>query len=239
MFYNQLISLCNKEGVKPTPLIRKLGFSAGNIKRWENGATVNSDILLAVAEHFKVSVDYLLTGKEKSSPTIELTADERELLDIYNSLSTMSKGRLKERAIVLAELEAPVEPDHEEEEQCLQIKRSYYRVSAGTGFELEEGDDWETIEIPDTPEARKADFAITIKGNSMEPIYFDGDIVLVKKQPSVDLGEIGIFNIENNGYIKKYGGDRLISLNAEYDDIILSDYDEDQIRCFGKVIGRV
>lgn len=113
------------------------------------------------------------------------------------------------------------------------------RVSAGTGFELDEGDNWETIEIPDTPDARKADFAITIKGNSMEPIYFDGDIVLVKQQPTVELGEIGIFNIEDNGYIKKYGGDRLISLNAEYDDIILSDYDEDRIHCFGKVIGRV
>ena len=73
----------------------------------------------------------------------------------------------------------------------------------------------------------------------MEPIYFDGDIVLVKQQPAVELGEIGIFDIEDNGYIKKYGGDRLISLNAEYDDIILSDYDEERIHCFGKVIGRV
>ena len=68
---------------------------------------------------------------------------------------------------------------------------------------------------------------------------FDGDIVLVKEQPSVDLGQIGIFDIEGNGYIKKFGGDRLISLNAEYDDIEFSDYDEERIRCLGKVIGRV
>ena len=82
-------------------------------------------------------------------------------------------------------------------------------------------------------------FILQLSGNSMEPIYFDGDIVLVKQQPAVELGEIGIFDIEDNGYIKKYGGDRLISLNAEYDDIILSDYDEERIHCFGKVIGRV
>lgn len=61
----------------------------------------------------------------------------------------------------------------------------------------------------------------------------------VKKQPSVEQGQVGIFIIENSGYIKKYGGDRLISLNEEFDDIMFSDYDPDDIRCVGLVIGRV
>lgn len=243
MFYDQLISLCNRDGVKPTPLIRELGFSAGNIKRWENGATVNSDILIAVAEHFKVSIDYLLTGQEKSSSASNLNADEQEMLDIYKKLSEINKAKVKERATVLAELEIPVTNEpvavEEPEEKRLKINCSTYQVSAGAGFELGEGDEWYEIEVPDTSKARKADFALQIKGNSMEPIYFNGDIVLVKEQPSVELGEIGIFNIEGNGYIKKFGGDRLISLNAEYDDIEFSDYDEERIRCFGKVIGRV
>ena len=34
-----------------------------------------------------------------------------------------------------------------------------------------------------------------------------------------------------------YGGDRLISLNPAYRDIVLNDHDE--IICFGKVIGRL
>lgn len=165
------------------------------------------------------------------------------MLELFNALSHDNKIRIKERAAVLAELEKPVadEPANEiePEESRLNINCSTYQVSAGAGFELGEGDEWYEIEVPDTPEARKADFALHIKGNSMEPIYFDGDIVLVKEQPSVDLGQIGIFDIEGNGYIKKFGGDRLISLNAEYDDIVFSDYDEDRIRCFGKVIGRV
>ncbi len=241
MFYDQFISLCNRDDVKPTPLIRKLGFSAGNIKRWENGATVNSDILLAVSEHFKVSIDYLLTGKEKNSSTDKLSDDEQELLTYYNRLHDMDKGRVLGTAKTLAEIEAPTELVAKEETRVrhLKINCSTYRVSAGAGFELGEGDEWYEIEVPDTPEARKADFALHIKGNSMEPIYFDGDIVLVKEQPSVDLGQIGIFSIEGNGFIKKFGGDRLISLNAEYDDIEFSDYDEERIRCFGKVIGRV
>jgi len=48
---------------------------------------------------------------------------------------------------------------------------------------------------------------------------------------------INIFIINGTGYIKKYGGDRLISLNAEYEDIVFSEFDD--IRCVGKVIGRI
>ena len=68
-------------------------------------------------------------------------------------------------------------------------------------------------------------------------MYHEGEIVLVKEQPQVELGEIGIFIINDEGFIKKYGGDRLISLNDDYDDIMFSE--DDYIKCCGKVIGRV
>lgn len=71
----------------------------------------------------------------------------------------------------------------------------------------------------------------------MEPVYYDGDIVLVQQIEQVRLGEIGIFIINNEGYIKKFGGDRLISLNAEYSDILFNN--NDYIKCCGRVIGRV
>lgn len=60
MFYTQFIKLCEKKGIKPTPLLKSLGLSATNLKRWENGATVNSDILIKISEYFDVSIDYLL-----------------------------------------------------------------------------------------------------------------------------------------------------------------------------------
>lgn len=122
-------------------------------------------------------------------------------------------------------------------EPTISIKHSTYKVSAGRGFDLGDRDSWEEIEVPDTPEARKADFAVTIKGNSMEPLYFDGDVVLVRSQPAVDIGETGVYIINGGGFIKRYGGDRLISLNPEYDDIFFSE--DDYISCAGKVIGVV
>ena len=122
-----------------------------------------------------------------------------------------------------------------EAEPTIKIKHSVYKASAGFGFDLEDRDEWDEIDIPDTPEAREADFAVTIYGNSMEPIYSDGDIVLVKAYDAINIGETGIFVVNGQGYIKQYGGDRLISVNSEYDDIVFTE--GDFIKCAGKVMG--
>lgn len=178
---------------------------------------------------------YIEENQEKKS---EITNDELQRIKKYRKLDRYGKEAVD--SVLNVEYNrctSIVEDDDEDQE--IKIKHSYYKVSAGTGFNLGNDDEWETISIPDTPEARKADFALTIKGNSMEPVYFDGDIVLVKEQSAIDVGQIGIFIVEGNGYIKKYGGDRLISLNAEYDDILFKNYDSDSIRCAGRVIGRV
>ena len=119
----------------------------------------------------------------------------------------------------------------------IKIKHSVYKASAGFGFDLEDRDEWDEIDIPDTPEAHNADFAVTIFGNSMEPIYHDSDIVLVKIQDRVNIGETGIFIVNGQGFIKQYGGDRLISVNSDYEDIVFSE--GDFIKCAGKVIGTV
>ena len=45
MFYDQLMKICKERNVKPTPLVKSLGLSAGNLKRWQEGATVNCTLL--------------------------------------------------------------------------------------------------------------------------------------------------------------------------------------------------
>lgn len=203
---DRICELAHEKGISISALEKTLGLGNGIIGKWRKQSP-SCDKLKLVADYLNATIDYLLTGKKECSSTANLTPDEHELLQYFKKLSDKSKGIVLGRAEQLAELETPVVKEPEpEQEPTIQIKHSYYRVSAGTGFNLPEGDDWEMIDIPDTPEARRADFAITIKGNSMEPVYFDGDIVLVKQQPAVELGEIGIFNIENNGYIKKFGG---------------------------------
>lgn len=57
----------------------------------EKGATPNSDIVMRLSVRLNVPTDVLLFGKEKSSTTEQLTADEQELLTYYKELDLMKK----------------------------------------------------------------------------------------------------------------------------------------------------
>lgn len=109
-------------------------------------------------------------------------------------------------------------------------------VSAGPGVYLDDSTA-EVISIPENEKTSYTDYALKISGNSMEPKYHDGDILLVQDTDSVEIGELGVFILDGNGYFKKFGGDRLISLNTEYGDILLRDY-VDAV-CCGRVIGKL
>lgn len=69
----------------------------------------------------------------------------------------------------------------------------------------------------------------------MEPLYCDGDLVLVHRQPAINVGAVGIFVANDKGYIKQQGEDRLISLNPDYPDVDPEECYE--YKCFGEVIG--
>ena len=109
-------------------------------------------------------------------------------------------------------------------------------VSAGTGVYLDESRA-EEISIPQTDKTQDADYALRISGNSMEPRYHDGDVLLIQNCDSVEVGEMGIFILDGSGYFKIFGGDRLISINSQYSDILLKDFEE--ILCTGRVVGKL
>lgn len=109
-------------------------------------------------------------------------------------------------------------------------------ASAGTGIFLD-SDCYDVIAIPDNYTNRKANFAVWVDGHSMEPRFNDGDLVLVRQQPQVDVGEIGIFIVNGEGFIKKLGEGELISLNPDYENIPLNEWDD--ISCKGRVLGKL
>lgn len=234
---NDILGILKNKHKTQSELCDYLGINTSTMTNWKNRNTdPPSKYIIPICEFLDVTPYYLLTGKEHNT---SFPDDEQELLKHYENLPEQEKMKLIGRAAALAEIYAEQVKVEEPEEHTIEIRHSFYKVSAGTGYELGDNDQWDTIKVPDTLEARKADFALTISGDSMKPVYYNGDVVLIKSQPEIDSGEIGIFIIENAGYIKKYGVDRLISLNAEYDDIMFSDYDPNDIRCVGLVIGRV
>ena len=238
MFYDNLKAICDKKGVKITPIVNECGGAKGSISNWKKGAIPNSDIVAKLAVRLNVSTDALIFGKEASSSIGELTDDEQELLKIYKGLSIENKIRVRERATVLSELETPTEPvaeEESEEQETIFIEFATLKASAGTGEQLIDDPERDVIEVVKNEITMQAKFAIQIHGDSMEPEYSDGEIVLVKTQPQINVGQIGIFTVNDMGYIKKLGTDRLISINPEYDDIYFEEGQD--IRCKGLVIG--
>ena len=110
-------------------------------------------------------------------------------------------------------------------------------VSAGIGEFLADSTRVEDILIPDDPRTAEADYALRINGDSMEPKFHSGDVILIQTADTVEEGELGIFVLDGSGYFKRYGGDHLISLNPKYAPIPLKDFED--VACCGRVVGKL
>ena len=169
------------------------------------------------------------------------SASEKWLIKKYRDLDDHGKEAINSCLAVeykrMEELRRAAEQSEEaESKDKVVIPLMRNRASAGDGVSLED-DDYVPIVVDRTYESERADFAVRVTGRSMEPKYYDGDILLVRKQPAVDIGQIGIFVIGDNGYVKRQQADRLESLNPEYDDIYPSEYDD--VHCSGLVLGKL
>lgn len=224
---DRIIQLIKQKGLSINAVERQLGFGNGAIKRFATSSP-SVDKIIALSNFLNVSVGYIITGEETS-----LNDDEQELVSYYKKLPEREKIKLLSRAETLSE----VYSEQVKETDSIQLIPTYYvsnRVSAGFGEYLEEYEQGKTVYVPDTPKSRKADFVLTVSGDSMEPKFHDGDNILVRSQLTVDEGQIGIFDVDGEGYIKKLGNGELISLNHKYPNISLKDK---YVKCFGVVLG--
>lgn len=216
----------NKQGKSQKSLAKYVGVSDTAIGKWKNKPQdIKFENVVKASEFLNVSLNYLAYGKEPSIPR-----EYQKLISTYKTLSPDNQN------MALGVLEAMYDVQCRNNIECITIKHSIYKVSAGKGYSLD-GEDWEEINVVRTSESEQADFAVTVDGDSMLPDYKDGDIVLVKQQDTIELGQIGIFTMNNNqGFIKESGENCLISHNPEYDDIIPTE--NDIIKCNGLVLGK-
>lgn len=215
-------------GMTQSQVAELTNIKKNTISNYENNVSApNENNIFKLMEVLKCDANYLFEWEKVTD--IELSIKEKNHIKKYRTLDEYGKKAVDDL------LDNEYERCQEEKKiKVIQLPMSELKVSAGVGSWIEDNR-YGTIEVVDTPESRKADLVIEISGDSMEPTYHNGDNVLVRLQPSVDIGEIGVFVKDSEGYIKELGKNRLISHNKEYEDIILNEYTN--INCVGKVIG--
>ena len=208
-----------------------LELTAQALSKWETGGAVPNAyqfLLIAGVLGVKEPFEYFTS----SSPRPELNEEGEDKLRDYKKLLKLS-GLYRPRFF-------------------REMPRCINRVSAGTGVRLDD-DSFEMADFDEDEIPEGADYSIIISGNSMEPKYHDGQVIWVKRCSSLNPGDIGIFVMDGEGYIKKYEEripeDKesytdsegvlhkqivLVPLNEEYDEIIAGE--GDSLMIAGKVL---
>ena len=233
MTFGEKLKIARTEaGLKQAELAKQLNTTGNTISNWENNVSKpDVDTIEYICGALNVSPNFFFQSESN-----EYDENTQNLLNNYNRLNDQGQHEVRKRAAELTEIPRYLKNETENKIATLDMDSFELPASAGSGMYL--SDEYkEVIQVKDCYEARTADFVIPIAGDSMEPLYSDGDRVFVKSMPMVEVGEIGIFVINGDAYIKKRGRDRLISLNRKRKDIIFGE--GDTIVCLGKVIGKV
>lgn len=88
----------------------------------------------------------------------------------------------------------------------------------------------------------KADYALVISGDSMNPTYLDGDIVYIRQQPDIDFeGQVAVVLFDDSATVKhvykQENGLLLVSDNPEWKPMFKPFTDYNNVRILGKVCG--
>ena len=223
----------NIKGMTQQDIADALGESSGRvIYNWEKGiGRPDCDKLARLCDLLGVSADELIGCKSMAQRP---TATEWTMLQKYRALDEHGKEVVdylidSEYKRVRLSMKKP-------KPRMLKIDWFTLPASAGTGNILD-SDLAEELLVPESAEAEQADFVISVGGDSMEPTYHDGDKVFVEKCDAVDIGEVGIFVVNGDVYIKELGNKCLISHNEKYKPIRIGE--NDSVYCCGRVIGIV
>lgn len=204
-----------KAGVDRNKLSTDLGISYTTITDWIKGKTYpRIDKIELLANYFGISKSDLVEDSVSDITTI------------YNQLVPPRQEKVYNFA------------ERQLEEQNRKVV-PLFGTTAANPTELSYGD----INMEDTIEInvpKKAECALVVKGDSMEPEYQNGDIVFYKSQPAVENGEMAIVEIDDDGVTLKkvyynYDDDKVVlrSLNGKYED---RELEPERVRILGKVV---
>ena len=224
-----------QKGWTQLELGKKIGLGKNAISNYEKGfRTPKKDTMFALAEAFNISIDDLFppTSTKDTPETAQNDRDEllEELTTNYTKLDKQRKNKLVDASRELVE-----EMTASVEEELFEY-HVYEKLSAGIGTAYFEDRNYDVVYFD---EEIDHDLASWVYGDSMEPDYLNGSVVLIKGTGFDYDGAIYAVDWDGQSYIKKVykekDGLRLVSLNKKYADKF-APYDEEP-RIIGKIVG--
>jgi len=229
-------------GLTQKEVALSIGRPQQTIAAWETARSQpDADTLYSLLVLYNVSPNTFF-GYDVMS--MDVSTEERELIFTYRKLDDFAKQLLctvaREEARRfdtlnknnVIEFSKPTSLDDEGSDNFIYFPLSEQDASAGTGTYLGP-EAFRNIKVADNEKTRRAAFAVRVKGDSMEPIYCDGDIVMISRErPGV--GDIALVTMDGCGYIKRLGMGTLVSENKKYKPIPL---DSDNVIVNGRAVG--
>lgn len=218
----------------------RLSLTPASISRYANGIMAPKvPTVYMMASIFNVNPLWLMGydapkfQKDESSPLY--SSEAMKLAKDYDGLDT--HGQKAVRAVADVEKArcaeaAQTAPALEPEETVYYITSWFYHpMSAGTG-EQAERDQPKSLRLVKEP-PRGTSYVAPINDDSMKPTYHNGDRLFIHACEEIEPGQIGVFYMDGQQWVKELGDGELISHNPDYPPRPMTE----DIRCQGLVLG--
>lgn len=218
-------------------LATSVGVSRSTIFRYEKGdiEKVGPDVLKKIADKLNVSPADLMGWDD--TPVQELKIPTSPLVKKITEKAVKLTAPRKQKVLDFTESQLREQSNKviSLEENLFEFK-VYEKLSAGTGFSYFNDGNYDTVFYDKDLDH---DFASWVFGDSMEPKYMNGEVVLIKETGFDYDGAVYAVEWDGQTYIKKVyrekDGLRLVSINNKYKDKF-APYEEDP-RIIGKIVG--
>lgn len=239
--YDRFEKLRSSQGIAKSYIAESIIRTPSTIQDWKKGKSEPNDDQIEVVAKILHTTSAYLRGEtdDPSIPTSDqYSPEENAVIKKYRALDKHGKKLVDAVLSIESErFESPKKIVELHPDKIIPLFASSF--AAGQG-EPDFGNPWVGYNVPADS---KAEFAIRINGDSMEPFLKDGSVALCVKKAPRD-GEVGAFLIDGEYICKQVcqdvlGDVHLFSLNRQRKDMdrhIKRDDVSQRLQCYGTVM---
>lgn len=215
-----------------------VGVSPQTFNTWYNGiALPRMGKVQALADYFHINKSDLI--EDKSSVPV-LSPAKRGIIETISNMPDDDANRI---AFAFQEADVDNIISLYPELQSVDLEPVPLVGDVACGQPIVANREYETYVMADSKIRKKVNFCVRAKGDSMiNARIYDGDVVFIKKMPTVDDGDIAAVIIEDSVTLKRVYYDKaanrvtLAAENPSYAPLIYQGEELDHIQILGKAI---